>query len=269
MTTMIGSDPELILMFNGKPKSSVGIIGGSKDNPRKTVNGYVLEDNVLVEFNPNPASTVDEFIRNHKLVLQDLEDIIKPLGYYMEAEATAKYPKKELLSAQAREFGCEPDFDAWNVVMNDVPEPGNLNLRSAGGHLHVSFDQANSYENARIDFIRTMDCMLGIPSVLIDSNNQRRKLYGKAGAHRPKYTDFGHPYDGAEYRVLSNFWLKSEELMTWVFNQTIEAVERIDEFVQRIDKGEIKAQQIIQAINKSNQDFAYEFCNKFDIKVAA
>jgi hypothetical protein len=42
-------------------------------------------------------------------------------------------------------------------------------------------------------------------------------MYGAAGAFRPK------PY-GVEYRVLSNAWLQSEELMAWVYRTTTKAI---------------------------------------------
>ncbi|OYV41139.1 MAG: hypothetical protein B7Z80_02685 [Rhodospirillales bacterium 20-64-7] len=60
-----------------------------------------------------------------------------------------------------------------------------------------------------------MDYFLGIHSLLWDKDGTRRKLYGKAGAFRPK------PY-GMEYRVLSNRWLDSPDLTRWVYN-TVQA----------------------------------------------
>ena len=56
--------------------------------------------------------------------------------------------------------------------------------------------------------------------MLLDDGAKRRELYGKAGAYRVK------PY-GVEYRVLSNFWLKSPALMQWVYDNTILAFKRL------------------------------------------
>ena len=67
---------------------------------------------------------------------------------------------------------------------------------------------------------KELDYYLGLPSLLFDPDTSRRKMYGKAGAFRPK------PY-GMEYRVLSNAWLKSPELIKWVFNNTKLAFERL------------------------------------------
>ncbi len=68
--------------------------------------------------------------------------------------------------------------------------------------------------------VKQLDYFLGIPSLLLDKDEERRHLYGKAGAFRPK------PY-GVEYRVLSNFWLKSPELMRWVYNTTHLAISEL------------------------------------------
>jgi hypothetical protein len=46
----------------------------------------------------------------------------------------------------------------------------------------------------------------------MDKGDLRKQLYGKAGAFRPK------PY-GAEYRVLSNFWVFDTKLTGWVYDQ--------------------------------------------------
>jgi len=50
------------------------------------------------------------------------------------------------------------------------------------------------------------DYLLGVWSVLHDTDMRRRELYGAAGAYRPKKY-------GVEYRTMSNFWLRSPQLM--------------------------------------------------------
>ncbi|MOA35237.1 hypothetical protein D3C78_1566850 [compost metagenome] len=64
---------------------------------------------------------------------------------------------------------------------------------------------------------KQLDYYLGLGSLLYDPDVKRRTMYGAAGAFRPK------PY-GVEYRVLSNAWLKSEELMGWVYRMTIKGI---------------------------------------------
>jgi hypothetical protein len=221
---------------------------------------------VLAEYNIPPASTAKEFVMNNRLVLRDLEDIIKPHGLRWTATASAEFDGDQLMTIQAIVGGCEPDFNAWNGQMNDPPELSGQ-LRSAGGHLHVSFpvDQGVSRE----DVIRAMDCMLGVPSVLMDNDVRRRSLYGKAGAHRPKFKEQLHPYDGAEYRVLSNFWLQSDERMEWAFNQTLVAFERAQEINQLLAADVIDPSLVISCINAGNKAVAEQLVDFFNIKMVA
>ena len=60
----IGSDPETFLRdAAGKYISSVGLIGGSKDEPMPIGNGCsVQEDNVTVESNTPPTNDPQEFV---------------------------------------------------------------------------------------------------------------------------------------------------------------------------------------------------------------
>lgn len=264
----VGSDPEIVLMRDNKPYSSEGLLGGSKRSPRKTTNGYIVEDNVLAEVNSNPARTVEEFIRNHHLILADLKDIVEPLNLGLDFSATAVFEEHHLMTEQATTVGCEPDFNAWAEDMNKPPKLGKTNLRSAGGHLHISFP-VDIMDNSRIWLIRVMDCIAGVPSLLMDDNKLRRSLYGKAGCHRPKFKEEGHPYDGVEYRVLSNFWLQSEAHMAWAFNSAIEAVNRLEEFRRYIESGKIIPDNIISAINNSDVGFANDFVKTYDLRLAA
>ena len=61
----VGSDPETFLQSKtGEFISSVGLIGGSKDEPMPIGEGCsVQEDNVTVEFNTPPTNDVKEFVR--------------------------------------------------------------------------------------------------------------------------------------------------------------------------------------------------------------
>ncbi len=71
--------------------------------------------------------------------------------------------------------------------------------------------------NKPLEVIKAMDIFLGVPSIFLDGDKERRKLYGGAGAHRVK------PY-GVEYRTLSNFWLWEDWTKLWVFQQTERAI---------------------------------------------
>lgn len=214
----IGSDPELFL-FDPKElmyRSSVGLVGGTKSNPIPMWGDkpgfFVQEDNVTVEFNTPPVTELADFVDGIKYSVQQIKNHAKRLGYEVRADASAYFSPTELLSDAARHFGCDPDMNAWTGKMNSRPCADNEELRSCGGHIHVG----NIGEVHPRHLIQAMDLYLGVPSVVMDQDTDRKQLYGKAGACRIK------PY-GVEYRVLSNFWLKSEDLTRWAFIQTLRA----------------------------------------------
>jgi len=211
----IGADPEFFLKNKHRHVSAIGMIGGTKDFPRplKRKGFAVLEDNVSVEFNIAPCHDHKEFIAAIGYVMDDLRKRLK--GYDFSQESAVVFDPDQLQHPQALEFGCEPDFNAWTKEMNPRPVATNASLRSAGGHVHVG-----TRENP-IEVIRAMDLFLGVPSIKIDSGTLRRQLYGKAGCYRQK------PY-GCEYRTLSNFWIFSEKLIEWVYNQTEKAIQFVE-----------------------------------------
>ena len=261
----LGSDPELLLVnAQGKYISSVELIGGSKTAPRKTAHGYVQEDNVLVEFNTDPASNKEEFITNTLNMIQDINEIIVPLDLSVRIESSGLFDQDQLQSDQANIAGCEADYDAWEMVENFPPDLGETNLRTCGGHLHIAFDQAEEDQYNRAYMTRVMDLLAGIPSVLMDNDIQRRTLYGKAGAHRPKFVQNGDAYNGVEYRTLSNFWLRSVKHIGWAYSTVERAVNHLDE-LRRIADAE--SSLIQQAINTSNQGIAEKLVMKYDLEV--
>jgi hypothetical protein len=117
---------------------------------------------------------------------------------------------------EAREFGCDPDFDAYIGAANPPgPDADTHYFRYSGGHIHIGANNFNvsevkfAFEPKRIlKFIQLMDIIVGVPMVLIDrdeGNIARRELYGRAGCYRQQSY-------GVEYRTPSNFWLRAPEL---------------------------------------------------------
>ena len=144
-------------------------------------------------------------------------------------------------------FGCEPDHNAWTGKENSKPRPPHRFMRSAGGHVHVETQKDPS------TVIKAMDLFLGVPSVLMDEGEDRKKLYGSAGAHRIK------PY-GVEYRTLSNFWIFEDRLIKWVWDNTERAL------ACDIDLSSC-SKDIIKAINKNDKTLAKKLVKHFGLEV--
>ena len=99
---------------------------------------------------------------------------------------------------------------------------------------------------------------LGIPSVIIDPDNKRRQLYGNAGCFR--FTNFG-----CEYRVLSGYFISSYNLEKWVFSQTIEAINYLNN--NGISEIQNEMKNIITAINNCDKSLALKLVEKFNINL--
>lgn len=201
---MIGCDPELFLHDGKRFMSAIDRIGGSKQQPRRLLGGFALqEDNVLVEYNIPPAKSSSQFVDYNKLMLEEIDYIAKQQGLKSVISSSEEMPEEELADPRARVFGCDPDFNAWELEPNPPPKADNPNLRSAGGHIHVAM-KGKSPE--KITMIRVLDMLIGVPLAFMDKTSKRRELYGRAGACRFK------PY-GVEYRTPSNVWLKDDVVM--------------------------------------------------------
>lgn len=208
----LGSDPELFLKKDGKHVSAIGLIGGTKEHPKPikelSPRGFSLqEDNVLLEYNTPPASSLKRWSKYHSSVLSYIRDMLAAKGLEYAIDASALMPKEELRDPKAGVFGCDPDFNAWTLRINPKPRSSNPFLRSAGGHVHIGI---SGTKTQKIDIIRKLDATLGLWAVIKDPDDRRKELYGTAGACRFK------PY-GVEYRVLSNFWLKNGYLTECVW----------------------------------------------------
>lgn len=256
----LGSDPEFFLVDKyGKHISVIGKVGADKWSPlqiKDLVEGFTIqEDNVAVEFGIPPASSAKDLFQNLSIVMDYGRQWFPDLDY-SKLSATV-FTADQMNHPAANIFGCEPDFDAWgDTSLDSEGNPQNVNpspcppdpfLRSAGGHIHVetTVDPAAG--------VRSMDLFLGVPSVLMDKGDLRKKIYGKRGAHRIK------PY-GFEYRVLSNFWCTEEKLCTWVWEQTERAL-------KNVGGAEHYDALIKQAINENDKEAAKFLVNECKLEL--
>lgn len=246
----LGSDPEVFLQnAEGKPISVIGYIRADKWNPlqiKDMPKGFTLqEDNVALEYGIPPASSAEEFVQHIRAVMAKSREWLPNLEF--SKLSCIIFPEDQMKHPSAHIFGCEPDFNAWTKDTNPPPQPPHPFMRSAGGHVHIE-TKLNP-----IEVVRQCDLRLAVAATLMDEGEQRKQLYGKMGAHRPK------PY-GVEYRVLSNFWIFDDELIKWVWRNTERALnEPID--VERI------YDRMIEAINNNNKKVAEELVKEYNLEV--
>ncbi|CCE60774.1 COOH.NH2 ligase [Pseudomonas phage tf] len=262
MKPLVGSDPELFVGRDGNVLTAIGLIGGSKDSPLAVPLGALQEDNVLLEYNIDPASSFEEFQRNILGVLEEGRSALAKHGLdVIRGLSSHIYDESTLMQAgeQAWVFGCEPDYNAWTKNVNEMPRDVHPFLRTAGGHLHIGFDHIMPVTKAESrKVVKMCDLLLGLPSVLLDPDEERKQLYGKAGACRLK------PY-GPEYRTLSNFWLFSNDLIKWAYDGAVAAFERREE----LDAMEafVSSERIQQIINSGDKHEAEAACKILGVAV--
>lgn len=258
----IGADIEVFLqdISSKEVVSAEGIIQGSKNEPFQFMDGNPFFatslDNVMAEFCIPPAQNADEFAGHIQTSMGYISNVI-PKNLQIFAYPAVKVNEKYLQTENALLFGCDPDYDAWKFgEMNEKPN-ATSNLRSCGGHIHVGYDNPNRMLS--MDLIRAMDIFIGLPSILQEPDNERKSLYGKAGAFR--YKSYG-----AEYRTVSNYYVTSPELMKWAFNNTMQAVDFVN---NKAVISHEEARAIQSAINFNDKQLARTMCDYFSVKLAA
>src|SRR5690625_1539949 len=195
----IGTDPEVAVVSGGQIVSVTGMIGAGKANPLPVTGGFIQEDNVSAEFNTEAHTSFESFNNNIGQVINELLSYVPGIEFKTSHHFEKAYLQS--LGSSVLHFGCDPDFNAWTGEENEKPSPYTT-LRSFAGHVHIGYDNPDKDTSNKL--VQLCDVFLGVPSLLMDPDTERRELYGKAGACR--YKDYG-----VEYRTLSNFWVASED----------------------------------------------------------
>lgn len=247
----IGTDPEFFLKetATGKLKSAIPFIEGTKHEPKTLKSGGTIQrDNVAVEFATPPAVDGHDFVDKVRASFMEVLTHL-PKGYELEPLPSANFDEDQLDNPEARAFGCSPDYDAWALCMNEPTAASQTNFRSCGAHIHVGHVPGDGNEflldpMGKVETVKAMDLFHGIISTILDNSSpaiERRKLYGKAGCHRP--TNYG-----LEYRVLSNYWMKSPSTVMLMDSLTYDMLNavRTDMHKSMIEEvGEHEIQSII------------------------
>lgn len=257
----IGTDIELFIMDKSTKEivSAEPYILGTKHNPYNfdPISKFYATslDNVLGEFCIPPAKSKDEWISGINKSMNYINSIL-PENLCTVSIPSAVLDLKYLQTENALLFGCESDLNVWLRKQNDKPEAENNQLRSAGFHVHVGYEEPSI--GVSEECVKAMDLFLSVPSLLIEPENERRKLYGKAGAFRLKEYGF-------EHRVLSGYFSKDDNLKGWVYNNTTKALEFVNK--ERIDEIEAVADIIQTAINSNDKVLAGNLIRQFEIEM--
>lgn len=260
----VGTDTEFFLEREGRLISAIDLIKAGKHYPQPLASGgNITHDNVAMEYATPVANDEESFVKAIKDTMKESLALL-PTGVTLNTKASADFPEEELDHEEARMFGCDPDFDAWAIAINaPPPNAAYAPFRCVGGHLHIGYVENSGNEflldgMGKIDFVKVLDVLLGIPFVILDSSQEtinRRKLYGKAGCHRPTYY-------GVEYRALSNFWTFSPVLVRLVYSLAAQAINLYKEgSVQQLIET-LGSKEIQRVINKGDKKKALAVWSK-------
>lgn len=229
----LGADPEVFLYSNiiKSYVPSIGLLGGTKEEPKRLSNCSIQEDNVTCEFNIIPSFTEKEWVNNCKAAITEVEFYVKPLGLELRFEPEVNFSQEQLNDIRAWVMGCDPDFNVYKFIGNSSADecmlPGMLinnydpymnTIRYSGGHIHISNEILAQDPWNHIAFIKVLDAIVGSYIALLSkAHNQldgmmhRAQTYGKYGNFRVK------PY-GFEYRTPTNIWLLKPQYMEVIWN---------------------------------------------------
>jgi len=202
----IGGDPEFFIANGKEMVASCDLIGGTKGagipfDESLGKSAKWLEDNVAVELNFDPQDDWSSATQMIIEVAKGMGRALKAKSLYPVIKPVIPFRPHVLTNPKALVFGCDPDFCAYD---KDPKKARTLetetfkDLRFAGGHLHLSYDNRDEVPHYAVAMI--LDAIVGLSLVKWDKQGERRSRYGLAGLFRPKSY-------GIEYRTPSNFWL--------------------------------------------------------------
>lgn len=285
----LGSDPELMLcdLATGNIVSAVPVLKNSKHNPINLDQGVRLyADNTLMEFSVAPSETPGSAVMRMRDALRRIQ---RHLGKSFSFKAIASHnfdelppkPDDELVIkwlsdlvppdavAQEWQVGCKPNYCVYSPDTPRPQKPFTNNMRTGSFHIHIgNKNYRNPEENflmtreSKIIAVKLMDIFVGCASIIFDKDETapaRKELYGKAGEYREtKY--------GIEYRVLSNFALRSPSTTALVFQLTKFAMD-VASFAPLYEAvfSSIDESDVVCAINENDKKLASQILNDVEL----
>ncbi len=226
----IGADPEIFVGKANEIVSGHTLPFGTKEKPMVTKHGHVQIDGMALEVNVKLSENKVMFVRNCADVIGDLERLVKSCDpeMYLVCRPAARFTEKylETIPESAKELGCNPDWNAYEMRENERPDAATT-LRTAGGHVHIGWGSGFNCDSLEhigtcAEIVKQLDYTIGLHSLEFDRDKERRELYGMAGSFRPK------PY-GVEYRVLSPMWLLNIKHQGMIWDGVMKALRMLNQ----------------------------------------
>jgi len=221
MTYLIGADPEVFLSVGSEFISAHGLFPGTKSDPYKVEKGAVQVDGTALEFNIDPASSVEEFDGNIQTVLMQMEEMVKDVDKDIKINfrPVARFNKEKFkeFPEVCKILGCDPDFNTQSGQPNNPPNIKDEPFRTAAGHVHIGWTK----DEDPMSPIHFQDCLAVArkfnntkPQFLGSKTPEeifRERFYGAGMSFRPKSY-------GVELRGYSNRWVADSSTRKEMFN---------------------------------------------------
>ena len=244
MKLLIGADPEFFVSNSkGKIIPAVDMVAGDKYNPLACLRGAMQVDGLALEFNIDPAASLEEFELNMKAVMRrTLMTARKNTGdkkLTISNKCINKFERSvyDDLDEKSKDLGCSVSYNRQGAI--SIPDSHReSSIRVVGGHVHLGWVE-NGDADPTPNSVHFRDCArlaewmdLFVQYRLSEhlkktlstnayikvsqEERQRKNRYGRWGEFRAKSY-------GMEYRSLSNVWIHNAELRALVYTFTQEA----------------------------------------------
>jgi len=267
-----GSDPEFALVnkYTGKAISANGQFPGNKKKPADIGKKCGIQvDGVNLELTIPPVTNRQDFIDMIMYGKGRFQEIATNVDASIQviSSSAMDYDDEQLSDPEVRIFGCDPSWDIYTMAQCKKPSADEVgNMRCAGFHIHVGVPCLLSIDEIE-RFIFCMDICCGLPSVIIDKDRDRKKLYGTPGDFR---MDRKSTLTRMEYRSLGGNCHGTAEHIGYFFDQTLQAIEMyngMSEMEDLPDDYKYNWHKVQEAIASSNEDLCRQLMNVFGVTV--
>lgn len=287
----LGCDPEFFFASDGKVIGSEKVIPdmGLKYDPTKDRTGYdgahttppgseshIVQDGVQAELNPRPntcrANLGNEIGACFRKLWGEMQKNGSKFNVDFRPIVNITQAEMDSLSEKSKVFGCAPsknvNFSEKEAVIK--VDPKKYLKRTAGGHIHLGWHAGywgGGHDTPKMKkvlsnpdvIVPVLDLIVANTCVLVDrnpGNAERRKNYGRVGEFRLKEY-------GMEYRTLSNFWLRSYQLMSLVTGLCRIACHMVEQSTKENDYAKalfdaVSREDVIKAVQENDFDLAWQ-----------